>query len=396
MVGKSVSILDLAAKGLLTEYFRRFEGRVGPKAAGGGPRVAPASTNFFGSLAILMDTGFTLARSLRKLAATAPTEGERQLCKVLLKELEDGSSFLECATKHARYFSYRQLGWLAIAEATGDLEQVLPYLYTYEWVGVSAQLRVLASALYLTVGLGLAALLLVGPWMSAVLIGCVVLLVYRLRRSMEDPKIQMQVFRRLLKVPHLGRLIEAWLTTEFSRALAVQLDRGIRIYQALPLAGCVLGPTLGDSLALRTSSALLTERTLSSSLRSTGFFSPLFLGFVSCAEEVGSVAHMVNWLAVAAESKLLQLTEDLVWYMRSLALLVFAVLLTALIALPPKGVAQLYSGGHIARGSLTTPANPSVTPTPVASSSPSAKPSAKSSGKPSPKATKKAGGKKSK
>lgn len=308
-------------------------------------RLIAATPNFFGLVAVLLNTRMTLSRSMRRLADTTTSPGERELYSALLSEMESGSSFLEAAQLHRGSFSSRQLGWLAVADATGDMDLVLPLLWRFEFMNSALRLNLITAGLYLLVVVGLATLVLTSPLGVLLLMVAVGYGARRLWMAWDQTETQLRLARILMGVPGLGEVLRNWQVAQFSRALAVLLESGVPTAQAISLGARVVGTALAETASEQACAAFFEDRSLTSGLAEAGFLSPAYLSFVKCAEETGSTAQVVAWLADESEIELPRSTERLVRVCRKIGLGAVAAALVASLIVPMQAVAGVWAVG---------------------------------------------------
>lgn len=150
--------------------------------------------------------------------------------------------------------------------------------------------------------------------------------------------VQLAMTRRALTTPKLKELVRGVLTTRFARALALQLEAGVPVQQALHLAGRVTGNPLLEEVGDHLVKSMLNGRSLSQSMRSSQFFSPMFLSVVAVGEETGDVAKLVDWLADLGETQVDHALETVAamiepFVMAGIGILVGAMVLATLLPL---------------------------------------------------------------
>jgi hypothetical protein len=123
-----------------------------------------------------------------------------------------------------------------------------------------------------------------------------------------------------MRVPGLGEVLRNWQVAQFSRALAVLLESGVPTAQAITLGGGVVGTILAEAASEQACAAFFEERSLFSGLMEAGFFTTSYLSLVKCAEETGSVAQVVSWLADESEMELPRSTRRLLANCRKVGL----------------------------------------------------------------------------
>ncbi len=118
-----------------------------------------------------------------------------------------------------------------------------------------------------------------------------------LRASWSSPAARLAWDRLKFQLPVVGKLLLKFSVAEFSRTLSTLLQGGIPIVPALETAeGSVSSPLLGQALA-NSRKEVAAGRSLSSSLRQSGFFPDIALDMIEVGETTGALAGMLESLA---------------------------------------------------------------------------------------------------
>jgi len=338
-------------------------------------RVSPKQmTLLLGSFATMLEAGVPLYRALHHLGQNSDDAQAGMLCQALVNDIGAGRPLSKAAARHPKSFTSMQIGLMKVGETAGCLDEVLKRLVGFEEKAQANQLKIRSALTYPAVllvfcllAICLAPPLLLEPhfalirdlkvaipWPTAVLMSfsawmrspwpylALVAAAWAIKRFavpfLQRPKVQMELTRRALKTPKVGDLVRSVLTTRFARALALQLEAGVPIQQALYLSGRVCGNPLLEKVSDHLVKCMLNGKALSHSFRSSQFFSPMFVSVVAVGEETGDVSKLVDWLADLGETQVehaletvASMIEPLV--MAGIGLLVGAMVLATLMPL---------------------------------------------------------------
>ncbi|MFN8608078.1 MAG: type II secretion system F family protein [Vulcanimicrobiota bacterium] len=296
-------------------------------------------TLLLGSFATMLEAGVPLYRALHHLGENFSDAQASMLCQALVQDIGSGKPLSRAAARHPKSFTGMQIGLLRVGESAGCLDEVLKRLVGFEEKAQANQLKIRSALTYpaillgvCLVGIALAPPLLLEPhfalirdqkveipwptaclmsfsgWMRTpipylALLGLAWGSFQFLLPYLGQREIQLSLTRRALLIPKLRDLVRGILTTGFARALALQLEAGVPIQQALHLAGQVTGNPLLEEVSEHLVRSMLNGLSLSQSLRSSQFFSPMFISVVAVGEETGDVSKLVDWLADLGETQ---------------------------------------------------------------------------------------------
>lgn len=300
---------------------------------------AKQMTILLGSFATMLQAGVPLYRALHHLGQNASDPQAGMLCQALVADIGAGKPLSKAAARHPKAFTPMQIGLMKVGETAGCLDEVLKRMVGFEEKAQANELKVRSALTYpamllvvCLLGIALAPPLLLEPhfalirdlkveipWPTAMLMAfsawmrspwpylCLVAVVFAAVRFvmpfLRRREVQLALTQRALNTPKVRDLVRGVLTTRFARALAMQLEAGVPVQQALHLAGRVTGNPLLEEVGDHLVKAMLNGRSLSQSMRSSQFFSPMFLSVVAVGEETGDVAKLVDWLADLGETQ---------------------------------------------------------------------------------------------
>ena len=328
-----------------------------PPALTGRPR-ASSRPPFFRSLATLVQAGVTLSRTLHVLSVQAEDKVMRSVCEHLERDLNEGHSLSGAAARHPRAFTNFHLQLLTVGEQTGTLVASLDRLADYEEKQQRQAMELQRSLTYPLVLLALClAAVVVGPpylmaghfqmaretgvplpWLSRMMMALstlvrqgwlwlgVALVAPALgagaTRAWSRPGVRRALAEQALRQRLAGRLLRYLAVSRFAQALSVQLEVGILLTQALPLAGAAAGfPGLNERIQ-SSSEALLGGATLAEALREARFFPPGFVRMVEAGEASGTVSKAIAWVGRFYEMEVETALESFLAFLEPVVLMV--------------------------------------------------------------------------
>lgn len=335
---------------------------------------AKQMTLLLGSFATMLEAGVPLYRALHHLGTNAADPQAGMLCQALVYDIGNGKPLSKAAARHPKAFTSMQIGLMRVGETAGCLDEVMKRMVGFEEKAQANELKIRSALTYPAVLLVICLLAIClapplllephfalirdlkvdipwptamlmafsawmrSPWPYLALLAVAGAVVRFLMPFLRRRDVQMAMTRRALQTPKLRDLVRGVLTTRFARALAMQLEAGVPIQQALHLAGRVTGNPLLEEVGDHLVQSMLNGRSLSQSLRSSQFFSSMFISVVAVGEETGDVSKLVDWLADLGETQVDHALETVAsmiepFVMAGIGLLVGAMVLATLLPL---------------------------------------------------------------
>ena len=142
------------------------------------------------------------------------------------------------------------------------------------------------------------------PWPYLIAVGLIPAVIFAGKRWFSYAHNQLLLTEKLLKLPKAGNLLRVLLQTRFARALAIQVESGANVLEALQLSGQACGNPLMVRHAEQICKSIYKGKGLAASFQSTGFFTPMFVAVTQTGEEVGEIGKLTHWLADSGEQDL--------------------------------------------------------------------------------------------
>ena len=320
-------------------HFRRSGVPSGAPAAavGRGARrrrpIGPADVAMFTyDLGTLLGAGLPLLQALEVLADQATDAPMREILHELSREIREGRRFSEALGRHAESFPPLYRGIVSSGETTGRLDQALERLTTFLERDLEFRKKIRDVLIYPAMVLTMAGIVLTIfllyiipafervyhragaslPLLTRLLISwshgfrlglplvipAAALLFVPQARRWAQQTFGVALQRAVFRLPHAGVLAHTALLGRFAHSMAMMLHSGVPLLSALEVAGGIGGPPEFTSMVDGLRRSVIQGRRLSDAMRTSRWFTPMFLRMVTVGEETGRLDLMVARAAV--------------------------------------------------------------------------------------------------
>jgi len=272
--------------------------------------------------------GLPLLRGLKGLAQSTHNLRLRDALHDVLQSLESGRDFASSLARHADVFPPLFISMVRVGEATGTLDNCFLRLSEYLGQDQDVQDRVKAALRYPMIVVGVIALAIAVitvfvipnfapmfkvlgnniPWPTRIimgtsefvrqhgvlLVGALVLGALGFRRWVQTLEGRFVFDRFKLRVPVLGELLHQSVLSRVVRSLAISLDAGLPMIQALTLLARSAGNEYLAERLLRLRDAVERGESLSRAAGGVGIFPPLVLQMMAVGEETGELTRLLE------------------------------------------------------------------------------------------------------
>jgi MSHA biogenesis protein MshG len=273
-------------------------------------------------------SGLPLLRGLRGLAQSTHNTVLRDALYDILQSLESGRDFASSLSRHPDIFSPLFVSMVRVGESTGTLDNSFQRLCDYLGHDQDVQDRVKAAVRYpiivvvvIALAMGVITVFVIPnfaplfkvlgndiPWPTRVIMGtsdfvrhhglalvaASMLAFFGFRRHVGTEAGRYQWDRFKLKVPVLGELLNLSVLSRITRSLAISIDAGLPMIQALTLLSRSAGNEYLAEQVLRLRDAVERGEPLSNAAAATGIFPPLVLQMVMVGEETGELTRLLE------------------------------------------------------------------------------------------------------
>lgn len=276
-------------------------------------------------------SGLPLLRGLRGLAESTHNAMLRDALHDVLQSLESGRDFASSLARHPQIFSPLFLGMVRVGESTGTLDNAFLQLGEYLGQDQDVQDRVKSALRYplivvIMIALAVAVITvfvipnfaplfkILGndiPWPTRVIMGTssfvrhhgpsllagLVLLGIGVKRYVGTAAGRYRWDGYKLKIPVLGRLLSQSILSRVTRSLAITLQAGLPMIQALTLLSRSAGNEYLAERLLRLRDAVERGDSLSRAATTSGIFPSLVLQMMLVGEETGELTRLLEEIA---------------------------------------------------------------------------------------------------
>ena len=290
--------------------------------------TAAEVTAFAYEFAGMVSAGLSVVRSLETMEQQTRNLRLKSILSGIRRQVETGSSLAEAFEPYRELFGEFFLGMIEAGQTGGKLSKTL-YMAA-EYLEKQQEIRgKIRSAFAYPVVVGVMCLLIVSAIMIFVipvfqklyhqlhvpLPGPTQLLifvsqsvrdyfyvlpvlagagVYGWKRLRKDPAFQARLDRFWLKLPLLGRLLQLVLVSRYVRTLAMMIEAGIGMVDALVHARQVCGHSEIDRIGRVLEQKVMTGSSLAQPMSGFDIFPPVILQLAAAGEEAGVLSEMLN------------------------------------------------------------------------------------------------------
>ena len=284
-------------------------------------------------LAILLDAGLPLIRSLKTLSRQATNPVVRTTLDETAVSVEGGSTFSEALGQHPKSFDKLYLNMIRAGEAAGKLELILDRLATFREKAAKIQGKVKSAMVYpciiITIAVGITTMLmilivpkfkktftellegeplpgltqfvmgisdfLIEQWYYVVpgIIGFVIIL----KIILKVPFLKYYLDWVRYRMPLIGPIVSKTAISRFSRTLGTLLGSGVPILNALN----IVKETSGNEVVAQAISvvyeAVKEGEGMAKPLQSTKIFPEMVISMIEVGEETGKLPEMLDKIA---------------------------------------------------------------------------------------------------
>ena len=319
---------------------------------------------FTRQLSTMISAGLPLANALSILAQQSNADMSRLVSSVL-QDIEGGLSFADALGKHPKEFGTMYIQLIRAGELGGVLDDVLGRLadnmekssqfraktkgaLIYPVIVIIAMLVVAAimmifvipkmTALYkdFDAELPLMTQLLIGSsdffvrfwWLVGGIIGGGVFAFLKWKKSDQGKH---TFDRMLLRMPLFGSLIEKIALTEFTRTLALLLNSGVSLLQALEIVTQGVDNVIYKDALVESAKQVEKGVSLSQALSRYSDFPPILQQMMAVGEETGKLDEVLRKLSVYFEQESEQAVKNLTAAIEPMIMIVLGIGVGALV-----------------------------------------------------------------
>lgn len=282
---------------------------------------------FTRQLATMVEAGVPLAQALTQLS-----EAEKPVFKKIIlavaTDISTGSTFSDAIGRHPGAFNNMYVSVIRSGEIAGSLDKVLDQMATYMENVQALKQKVKGAMRYPLFIAGFVTILVIAilwklvpvfenmyagfsaelPRPTQILInishiiqhhflivfGAIILLIVLFRMAMTNNSFKSFIHKYILIFPVFGAILKKNIWSTFCRTMALLMDSGTPILQAIEISGAVVNNKLYAKSLEIVYNKLRTGEILSKSLKDTGVFPILITQLTATGEESGKVDELLR------------------------------------------------------------------------------------------------------
>ncbi len=284
-------------------------------------------------IAILLDAGLPLVRSLRTLEKQAKDPAVKRIMKEAADSVEGGSTFSEALAQHPKTFDKLYLNMIRAGEAAGAMEVILDRLAKFMEKAAKLAGKIKAAMIYPSVVMTIALLITSGLMVFIVpkfekifseLLGGAALpgltrFVIGISNIMQKHFIETAIFIGVLwvvitvvgktkkgrygidwlkyRAPLIGPIISKSSIARFSRTLGTLMSSGVPVLQALQIVRDTSGNEVVANGVQKVHDAVKEGEGMAGPLASTKIFPDMVISMIEVGEETGKLPDMLEKIA---------------------------------------------------------------------------------------------------
>lgn len=295
---------------------------------------------FFRCLALLTASGIPFHQGLDVLAQQSEEMAMRMVCANLAQDLLTGQSLSQAMKAQSGAFNPFHVNLIRVGEKTGRLDRLLLKLADHEENGYRVALKVKGALTYPAFIFSITLLLLLlapsmlfkgifpllrsqgaelpllsravlsvsellAQWpVTLLLLAGLLCLLNLIRLQLRKPGARLGLYTRALRQPVLGKMLRNLATARFASSLAIQLESGVNVLEALEMAASsTSNPILERDIGV--AKTLLSDgATFHRCLQGVEFFPAHFLSVIQAGQESGRIPPLLYRIAAMYDYEL--------------------------------------------------------------------------------------------
>ncbi|HVY53391.1 MAG TPA: type II secretion system F family protein [Gammaproteobacteria bacterium] len=297
-------------------------------------------------LSTMLASGLPILQALDVIGREQENPAMQSLVTTMRNDIASGKTLSESFSQFSQYFDDLYISLIRAGEKSGTLDKILKRLVNYLEKTEILKRKIKKALVYPTViliialGVSLILLLFVVPqfqaifssfgadlplftrmvvnfsallrnyfWLFFAVIG---LAVWGFRRNLkESVEAQERLDRFKLKLPVIGPLLKKGIVARYTRTLAITLDAGVPIIEAMKLLENIMGSHVYSKAVVQICKDVASGNQLYVSMNHTKLFPSMVVQMISIGETSGSLAEMLNKVADYYEEEVNAIVDNL-------------------------------------------------------------------------------------
>lgn len=297
-------------------------------------------------LSTMITAGLPILQALDVIGREQENPGMQNLVSTMRTNIASGKTLGESFSQFPQHFDELYCSLIKAGEKSGTLDKILKRLADYLEKTEILKRKIKKALTYPTVilfvalGVSLVLLLFVVPQFQAIfssfgaelplftrmvvnfshflrsyfllVIVFVGILITGFRRSLKQSKsVRERVDRAILKIMVIGPLLRKGIISRYTRTLAITLDAGVPIIEAMQLMENIMGNLVYSKAVMQICKDVASGNQLYVSMNNTKLFPNMVVQMISIGETSGALAEMLNKVADYYEEEVNGIVDNL-------------------------------------------------------------------------------------
>ena len=284
-------------------------------------------------MAILLEAGLPLIRSLKTLSRQSKNPAIKKTLEEAAASVEGGATFSEALAQHPKSFDKLYLNMIRAGEAAGKLELILDRLAMFMERAAKIQGKVKSAMVYPIIVLCVAGIICSGlmifivpkfekmftellegeplPWLTQVVVGIgkfmseqalimvvgIVVLVILIKIILKIPFLRFYIDWAKYNMPLFGPIVSKSAISKFGRTLGTLMGSGVPVLNSLTIVKETSGNEVVARAVVKVYEAVKEGEGMAPPLQATKIFPEMVISMIEVGEETGKLPEMLDKIA---------------------------------------------------------------------------------------------------
>lgn len=284
-------------------------------------------------MAILLEAGLPLIRSLKTLSRQSKNPAIKKTLEEAAASVEGGATFSEALAQHPKSFDKLYLNMIRAGEAAGKLELILDRLAMFMEKAAKIQGKVKSAMVYPIIVLCVAGIICSGlmifivpkfekmfsellegeplPWLTQIVVGIgkfmseqalimvvgIVVLVILIKIILKIPFLRFYIDWAKYYMPLFGPIVSKSAISKFGRTLGTLMGSGVPVLNSLTIVKETSGNEVVARAVVKVYEAVKEGEGMAPPLQATKIFPEMVISMIEVGEETGKLPEMLDKIA---------------------------------------------------------------------------------------------------
>lgn len=284
-------------------------------------------------MAILLEAGLPLIRSLKTLARQSKNPAIKKTLEEAAASVEGGATFSEALAQHPKSFDKLYLNMIRAGEAAGKLELILDRLAMFMEKAAKIQGKVKSAMVYPIIVLCVAGIICSGlmifivpkfekmftellegeplPWLTQIVVGIgkfmseqalimvggIFALVIMIKIVLKIPFLRFYIDWAKYNMPLFGPIVSKSAISKFGRTLGTLMGSGVPVLNSLTIVKETSGNEVVARAVVKVYEAVKEGEGMAPPLQATKIFPEMVISMIEVGEETGKLPEMLDKIA---------------------------------------------------------------------------------------------------